>query len=91
MCIACALPATTHRAGARGVLQIGVDTRGWFWLIVGALQLLTGLLRLARNRRGAGLGTSFAAISAIMSVLAIFAWPLRACPCSPWTCSSCTD
>jgi hypothetical protein len=57
---------------------ISVDAWGWFWLIVGALQLLTGFLLFARNPAGLWLGIGIAALSATMAVFAIFAWPLWA-------------
>jgi hypothetical protein len=60
------------------LFNINVDTWGWFLLIVGALQLLTGFLLLARNPAGRWLGIFFAAISATMASFAIFAWPLWA-------------
>ena len=60
------------------LFNIDVDTWGWFWLIVGALQLVTGFLLLARNPWGRWLGIFFAGLSAIMAVFAIFAWPLWA-------------
>jgi hypothetical protein len=57
------------------LFNINVDTWGWFWLIIGALQLLTGFLLLARNPWGRWLGIIFAGVSAIMAVFSIFAWP----------------
>jgi hypothetical protein len=60
------------------LFNISVDTWGWFWLIIGALQVLTGFLLLARNPWGRWLGIFFAALSAIMAVFAVFAWPLWA-------------
>jgi hypothetical protein len=57
---------------------ISVDAWGWFWLIVGALQLLTGFLVLARNSWGLMLGVFIAGLSALMAVFAIFEWPLWA-------------
>jgi hypothetical protein len=57
---------------------INVDAWGWFWLIIGAVQLLTGFLLLARNSWGLMLGVSIAGLSALMAVFAIFEWPLWA-------------
>jgi hypothetical protein len=39
-----------------------------FWLIVGVLQLLTGVLILQRNEWGFWLGVGFACVSALMTV-----------------------
>jgi len=60
------------------LFNINVDTWGWFWLIVGAAQILTGFLLFARNALGLWLALTFAGISAVMAVFAIFAWPLWA-------------
>ena len=57
---------------------INVDAWGWFWLFVGALQLLTGFMLLARNSWGLFLGVMIAGLSALMAVFAIFEWPLWA-------------
>ena len=58
----------------------GVDITawGWFWLIVGALQVLTAVLIFGRNPLGQVLGVFFAAISASLAVFMIFVAPLWA-------------
>jgi hypothetical protein len=60
------------------LFNINVDTWGWFWLIVGAAQMLTGFLLFARNPWGLWMGILFAIVSATLAVFAIFAWPLWA-------------
>jgi hypothetical protein len=63
---------------AEVLFGISVDAWAWFWLIVGAVQLATGVLLLNRNAWGQLLGVSIAGLSAIMALFAIFAWPLWA-------------
>ena len=56
----------------------GIDLTawGWFWLIVGLLQLVTGVLILARNTAGLWLGVAGASLSAMMTVFVIFIFPI---------------
>jgi hypothetical protein len=58
----------------------GIDLTawGWFWLIAGVLQLITGALILARNAWGLMLGVGIAALSALMTIFVIFIFPLWA-------------
>ena len=67
----------TIAAQANEVLY-GIDLTawGWFWLIVGALQLLTGVLILQRNEWGRALGVGMAGLSAVITVFVIFVFPL---------------
>ena len=67
----------TLTAQAQEVLY-GIDLTawGWFWLIVGVLQLITGGLILARNMWGLWLGVAGASASACMTVFVIFIFPL---------------
>jgi hypothetical protein len=69
----------TLAAQAQDVLY-GIDLTawGWFWLIVGLLQLLTGVLILQRNMWGLWLGVGIASLSALMTVLVMFVFPLWA-------------
>jgi len=69
----------TIAAQATKVLY-GVDLTvwGWFWLIVGAIQLLAGILVLQRNEWGRWLLITIAAISATITVFVIFVFPLWA-------------
>ncbi len=56
----------------------GIDLTawGWFWLIVGLLQLVTGVLILGRNMWGLWLGVAGASLSAMMTVFVIFIFPI---------------
>jgi hypothetical protein len=58
----------------------GIDLTawGWFWLIAGLLQLVTGALILARNAWGLWLGVGIAFLSALMTIFVIFIFPLWA-------------
>jgi hypothetical protein len=69
----------TLAAQASEVLY-GIDLTawGWFWLLVGLLQLVTGALILARNTWGLWLGVAIAALSALMTVVVVFVFPLWA-------------
>ena len=55
---------------------ISVTGWGWFWLIVGVVQLGVGGLIIARNGFGLWLGVSIAFLSAMMTVFVIFIFPL---------------
>jgi len=67
-------------AGQASEVLYGIDLTawGWFWLIVGVAQLLTGVLLFARKPWGLWLGVGLAVVSAVMAAFAIFAWPLWA-------------
>jgi uncharacterized membrane protein HdeD (DUF308 family) len=69
----------TLAAQAQEVLY-GIDLTawGWFWLIVGIVQLITGVLILQRNKWGFWLGVTFAGLSAMLTVLVMFVFPLWA-------------
>ena len=69
----------TLTAQAQEVLY-GIDLTawGWFWLIVGLVQLLAGVLILQRNMWGLWLGVGIACLSALMAVLVMFVFPLWA-------------
>jgi hypothetical protein len=58
----------------------GVDITawGWFWLVIGALQLLTSVLIYQRHPTGQLLGVIWAFIAASLSVFMIFVAPLWA-------------
>jgi hypothetical protein len=61
-------------------LLYGVDITawGWFWIIVGALQVGTAILIFGRNAIGQMLGVLIAAISASLAVFMIFVAPIWA-------------
>ena len=69
----------TLAAQASKVLY-GIDLTflGWCWLLVGALQILAGVLILRRNGWGMALGVSIAGLSALITVFVIFVFPLWA-------------
>lgn len=69
----------TLAAQAQEVLY-GIDLTvwGWFWVIAGAVQLVTGVLILMRNSWGLVLGMGIAFLSALMTIFVIFIFPLWA-------------
>jgi hypothetical protein len=69
----------TLTAQAQEVL-FGIDLTlwGWFWLLVGIVQLITGVLILQRNQWGFWLGVTIASISAMLTILVMFVFPLFA-------------
>jgi uncharacterized membrane protein HdeD (DUF308 family) len=69
----------TLKAQATKVLY-GIDMTvwGWFWLIVGALQILAGILVLRRNEWGMALAVTMAGFSALCTIFVIFVVPLFA-------------
>jgi len=69
----------TLAAQANEVL-FGIDLTfwGWLWLLIGALQILAGVLILRRNTWGMALGVSIAGLSALITVFVIFVFPLWA-------------
>jgi hypothetical protein len=69
----------TVAAQASEVLY-GIDLTlwGWFWLILGVVQLFSGVLILQRNEAGLWLGVGIACGSAFMTVFVMFVFPLWA-------------
>src|SRR5688572_4260010 len=67
----------TLAAQAQEVLY-GIDLTawGWFWLIVGVIQLITGFLLVSRNPWGLWLGVGGASMSALFTVFVMFVFPL---------------
>ena len=69
----------TLTAQATEVLYgIDLTTWGWFWLLLGAVQILAGVLVLQRNEWGRWLAISIAAVSALVTVFLIVVFPLWA-------------
>jgi hypothetical protein len=66
-------------AQAQEVLY-GIDLTawGWFWLIVGVVQVVTGVLILQRNSWGLFFGVGIAGLSAMLTVFVMFVFPLWA-------------
>ena len=69
----------TLQSQAREVLY-GIDLTawGWFWLIIGLVQIVTGILILQRNTWGFWLGVTFAGLGAMLTVIVMFVFPLWA-------------
>ena len=69
----------TVAAQANEVLY-GIDLTawGWFWLLVGVVQLATGVLILNRNMWGLWMGVAGACVSAFFTVFVMFVFPLWA-------------
>ena len=67
----------TVAAQAQEVL-FGIDLTvwGWFWVLVGAAQVVAGVLILQRNEWGRWLAMCMAALSALFTVFIIFVFPL---------------
>jgi hypothetical protein len=57
---------------------ISVDAWAWFWLVVGVVQLATGILLFTRSLWGQFLGVGIASLSALTALFGIFEWPLWA-------------
>jgi hypothetical protein len=55
---------------------INIDAWGWFWIIIGALQVLTGVLIFQRSELGRWLGVLWATLAAALTVMVIFVAPL---------------
>jgi hypothetical protein len=69
----------TIASQAKDVLY-GIDLTawGWFWLLIGLAQILTGVLIFQRNTWGLWLGVGFAGLSAMLTVIVMFVFPLWA-------------
>jgi hypothetical protein len=69
----------TVAAQAQEVLY-GIDLTawGWFWLLVGIVQVVTGVLILNRNMWGLWMGVAGACVSAFITVFVMFVFPLWA-------------
>jgi hypothetical protein len=67
-------------AAQAGEVLYGIDLTawGWFWLLLGLLQLVTGVLILGRNPTGLWLGVGIACASGFFTVFVMFVFPLWA-------------
>ncbi len=67
------------KAYANEVL-FGVDVTvwGWIWLIIGVVQVVTGVMIVQRHPSGLMFGVAWATIAATLSVFTIFAYPIAA-------------
>ena len=72
--------AEDDQTEALAEVMYGVDITawGWFWLVIGILQVIAAGLILVRNPIGQILGVIWATISASLAVFAIFVAPLWA-------------
>ena len=61
---------------AKVLFDINITAWGWFWLILGALQVLTAILIFRRSMVGLVMGVLWAAISASLAVFVIFTYPI---------------
>ena len=69
----------TIASQAKDVLYgIDLTTWGWFWLVIGLAQILTGVLIFQRSTWGLWLGVAFAGLSAMLTVIVMFVFPLWA-------------
>jgi hypothetical protein len=57
---------------------VSITAWGWFWVIIGVLQLVTAYLIFARHPMGQILGVLWAAISGSLAVFMIFVAPIWA-------------
>ena len=57
---------------------IDIKTWGWFWLVVGVAQLITGILLFSRSTIGALMAIFGATVSASFTIFIIFVAPLWA-------------
>jgi hypothetical protein len=58
------------------LFNIDADLWSWFWLIVGAGQIASGVLILRRHVWGLWFGVVWAGLSALFTIFTIFAWPV---------------
>ena len=67
-------------AGQAKEVLYGIDLTawGWFWLLVGIVQVVTGVLILNRNMWGLWMGVAGACVSAFITVFVMFVFPLWA-------------
>jgi hypothetical protein len=68
------------RTEALGDVLYGIDVSawGWFWLILGVVQLVIAVLIFMRHPMGQILGVAWAVLSASLTVFIIFVAPLWA-------------
>jgi hypothetical protein len=60
------------------LFDIDITTWGWFWIIVGAVQIVTAVLIYQHTTTGQVLGIVWATISATLAVFVIFVAPIWA-------------
>ena len=67
---------TLVSAAKEVLFGLNLSVWGWSTLILGAFQVLAGILILQRNEWGLALGVSLAGLSALITVFVIFVFPL---------------
>jgi hypothetical protein len=65
---------------AIGEVLFGLDisTWGWFWIVVGVVQIVTAVLIFQRSTVGQVIGIGWATISATLAVFVVFVAPIWA-------------
>jgi hypothetical protein len=63
------------KAANQVLFDIDLTTWGWVWAVLGAVQILTGVLIIRRNVSGLLIGLIWAFFAAGLSVVAIFSYP----------------
>ncbi len=63
-----------------GKVLYGIDLTawGWFWLILGVVQVITGVLIFQRKSWGLWLGVGIAGLGGMLTVIVMFVFPLWA-------------
>ena len=61
---------------AKVLFDVNITTWGWFWLVLGVLQVLTAYLIYTRSMMGLILGIAWATIGAILTVFIVFTYPI---------------
>jgi hypothetical protein len=65
-------------AAVEVLFDIDISVWGWFWLVLGVIQIIVGALIIYRHATGLVLGVTWAAVSALMTVFVIFVFPIWA-------------
>jgi hypothetical protein len=65
-------------AAGQILFDIDITVWGWFWVVVGAIQVVASILILLRNPVGRVLGIGIATVSAFCTVFLIFVFPIWA-------------
>jgi hypothetical protein len=66
------------KEAAAVLFDVNVETWGWVWLVLGALQLSTGALIILRHPFGLWGGVTWAVLGATLTAFVIFVYPLWA-------------
>jgi hypothetical protein len=66
------------KQAGQALFDVDINAWGWFWLIIGVLQLVTSYLIFRRSLAGLVVGVIWAGISASLAVFVIFTYPIWA-------------